>query len=435
MSAQSKRFFMENYDFHSEYDQPSEQWERNTYQTGRTRPPKRHGCLIAVLLAIVILLGGITSVLSMVNIRLFQKINQQNDLNEDSVVSFISSLPTEASTQPTEEASSTVPVLSSDTGLKLNTSPMAVDNVPQEGGLSLQEIYTKAIPSVVSITCTLDNGSASGTGVVFSADGYIVTNCHVVDGANAIQVQLTDGREFSAYTVGADAVSDLAVLYIQATDLTPAEFGDSSALRVGDAVVAIGDPLGVELRGTMTNGIVSAINRDITAKGRTMTLIQTNAALNAGNSGGPLINCYGQVIGINTMKIGDYMSDAGVEGLGFAIPSTTVKEIVDQLLSQGYVSGRPTLGITGEAVSSFYQMYYRLPEGLFLTEVDEDSEAAGKGIKPKDILISMDGVRITDSDTFNAQLYSHQIGDTVPIIIYRSGKQYSLELTIAEANG
>lgn len=200
-------------------------------------------------------------------------------------------------------------------------------------------------------------------------------------------------------------------------------------------MVAIGDPLGVELRGTMTNGIVSAINRDITAKGRTMTLIQTNAALNAGNSGGPLINCYGQVIGINTMKIGDYMSDAGVEGLGFAIPSTTVKEIVDQLLSQGYVSGRPTLGITGEAVSSFYQMYYRLPEGLFLTEVDEDSEAAGKGIKPKDILISMDGVRITDSDTFNAQLYSHQIGDTVPIIIYRSGKQYSLELTIAEANG
>jgi len=235
-----------------------------------------------------------------------------------------------------------------------------------------------------------------------------------------------------ASLVGSDPISDLAVLHIEADGLVPAEFGDSTVLRVGDSVVAIGDPLGIELRGTMTNGIVSAINRDVTTGGRTLTLIQTNAAL---NSGGPLINCYGQVIGINTMKMGDIASSSGVEGLGFAIPSSTVKEITDQLISQGYVSGRPSLGLSGEAVSSFYQFYYRLPSGMYLESVEEGCDADLKGLEPGDILISVDNVRVTSTAELETLLSNYSVGDSVQIIIYRAGHQYSAQLTLHEAMG
>ena len=312
--------------------------------------------------------------------------------------------------------------------IQLNSVPAQVDNVPQTGGLGLQEIYDKNIPSVVSIICTLNSGTATGTGVVLSQQGYLVTNAHVVDGAREILVLLTDGRTYSAGLIGADSLSDLAVLYVNANDLTPAEFGDSSQIRVGDAVVAIGDPLGVAFRGTMTDGIVSAINRDVQTGGRTMTLIQTNAALNSGNSGGPLINCFGQVIGINTLKIGTFTDDAGVEGLGFAIPSTMVKQIVDQLIAQGYVSGRPTLELEGQWVSSFHQQFRGLPAGLYITDAPEES-----GIHAKDILLSVDGVRVTNQEELESVLYAHQAGDQVQLILYRDGRQYSVTITLQEA--
>ena len=319
--------------------------------------------------------------------------------------------------------------------MELTPSPSSVDNVPSEGGLPLQEIYLRSIDSVVSISCAMQGGSGSGTGVVLSEDGYIVTNCHVVEGAHTITVQLTDERVLPARLIGADTVTDLAVLQVDAEDLTPAQFGESDNLRVGDTVVAIGDPLGVELRGTLTDGIVSAINRDMVIDGRPMTLIQTNAALNSGNSGGPLINCYGQVIGINTMKIGAFTDEAGVEGLGFAIPSSTVKDVVEQLIRQGYVSGRPDLGIEGESLSIFYQHYYRLPEGLYITEVEPGSDAAAKGIERGDILIELNGTPVTTSEELSSILYGCEVGQTVTAIVYRSGYQYQLELTLAEEKG
>ena len=304
-------------------------WESGIYETGRTRPPKSHTGLIALLLVVVIFLSGLVSFLGLLNVKLFAQLNAQPEEKESSV-SFVSETeaapdileiqdPSAAALEPTA-----APPAESGT-FQLNPSPESVPNVPQNVGLSLQDIYDKTIGSVVSISCTGSYGASTGTGVVLTSGGYVVTNAHVVQGAGSISVLLSDERSFPATLVGADTISDLAVLHIEAEDLIPAEFGDSSVLRVGDSVVAIGDPLGMELRGTMTNGIVSAINRDVTTGGRTLTLIQTNAALNSGNSGGPLINCYGQVIGINTLKIGDLVSAAGVEGLGFAIPSTTVK--------------------------------------------------------------------------------------------------------------
>lgn len=405
-------------------------YDPDNYRTGRTRPPKRRSGLIAFLLVVIIFLGGLSSALGVMNIRLFRQISAQTPV-DTAPISFSAS---EDPSIPPETTDSTVAPEVQDMTIELQNNPGQVGNIPQEGGLSLQQIYTKTIDSVVSIVCRYPGGSSSGTGVVLTRDGFVVTNCHVVENAQSIQVHLTDERELAATVVGLDAISDLAVLQVDAQDLVPAEFGDSSALQVGDLAVAIGDPLGVELRGTMTDGIISAINRDITTDGRTLTLLQTNAALNSGNSGGPLLNCYGQVIGINTLKIGDYTSAAGVEGLGFAIPSTTVKEVVDQLVTQGYVSGRPELGITGEEISPLYQHLYYLPEGLFITEVAENSDAAAKGISPGDVLISIDDTRITDMEELKTCLYSHTAGDTVQVVIYRSGKSYQLTLTIGEAN-
>ena len=319
--------------------------------------------------------------------------------------------------------------------LNLQSAPEGIDNIPDGGGMALQDIYEQNLPSVASITASLPNGTSTGTGVVLTSDGFLVTNAHVVEGSQAITVLLTNDQEYSAQIVGKDDVTDLAVLYIEAQDLTPAQFGDSSTLRVGDTVVAIGDPLGVEFRGTFTNGIISGIDRDVDVGGRTMTLIQTNAALNAGNSGGPLINCYGQVIGINTMKISTFTSTSGVEGIGFAIPSATVKTVVDQIIAQGYVSGRPTLGIVGETLSSFYQHYYRMPAGLYITQVLPESDACIKGIEEGDLLLYVNDNSITSMEDLKSVILNCQVGQTVQAVIYRGGKQYQLELTLTEDRG
>ena len=408
-------------------------WDDSVYGTGPTDPPKNRGALVALMLILIIFLCGIVTMLSLMNIRLFQELKTDKQEHQELAISF--------TTEPTEEmAEQTVPTQAPSSmaasapnaTMDLQAAPKGIDNIPQGGGISLQDIYTRNIPSVVSITCQSSHSASSGTGVILSADGYIVTNAHVVENSSAVTVQLTDDRTFSARLVGCDDISDLAVLRIDCTDLTPAQFGDSSTLRVGDTVVAIGDPLGAAFRGTYTNGIVSAINRDVDMNGRTMTLIQTNAALNSGNSGGPLINCYGQVIGINTMKIGTFTDTAGVEGLGFAIPSTQVKEIVDQIISQGYVSGRPTLGISGETLSTFYQHYYRMPAGLYITEVDPGSDAARKGIQEGDMLLYLGDTRITGMEDLKTAVYDCQVGEVVEVIVYHKGQQYKLELTLSE---
>ena len=408
-------------------------WDESVYGTGRTEPPKNRGGVIALMLILIIFLCGIVALLGILNIRLFRQLQVQKE--EELAISFAMAETMPQETEPM--VMETIPPYAPGEvpSLNLQQTPQSIENIPMDGALSLQDIYAQSIHSVVSISCTTPGGSSTGTGVILSNNGYIVTNAHVVENALSIAVQLTDDRIFSAKTVGRDEISDLAVLMIDAEDLVPAQFGDSGVLRVGDTVVAIGDPLGVEFRGTYTNGIVSAINRDVEMNGRTMTLIQTNAALNSGNSGGPLINCYGQVIGINTMKIGAFTDSAGVEGLGFAIPSATVKDIVDQLISQGYVSGRPTLGIEGESLSTFYQHYYRMPAGLYITYVDRSSDAYSKGIEDGDILMSINDTRITTMDELKAAIYDLEVGQKVQTVIYRAGQQYLVELTLTEDKG
>ena len=409
----------------------TEPWDDGVYGTGRTQPPKSNNGPFALLLILVIFLCGIITLLSILNVRLFQQLNKQEE--ESQLAISFTPEPTEAATEPEPIIESTVPSVCAEAEMEIAiyASPESVENIPQEGGMSLQDIYQQNIPSVVSISSSM----GTGTGVILSADGYIVTNAHVGEDAASISIRLTDDRDFTAQLIGCDTVSDLAVLRIDARDLLPAQFGDSDILRVGDSVAAIGDPLGVDLRGTYTDGIISAINRDVNMNGRTMTLIQTNAALISGNSGGPLINCYGQVIGIKTMKIGALSDSAGEAGIGFAIPSATVKDIVSQLIAQGYVSGRPTLGVLGESLPLFYQHYYRLPAGLYITEVKPGSAAEKCGMEKGDILISVNESRITDFESLQTAILGYEVGDTVTVTVYREGQTATAQVVLTEDKG
>jgi len=248
--------------YHDQFHSPEPFESSGTYQTGSTRPPKSRGGLVAFLLVLVILLLGAVTILGVMNIKLFRQLN--GDSGQILGISLSGKEETDhtISDDPDtwEQPSQTDPI-------QIATSPPSVENTAGEEALSLQDIYEKNILSVVSISCSYRNGSSTGTGVVLSEEGYIVTNCHVVEDAQSIQILFHDDRVLDAQLVGLDAVSDLAVLWVEADDLTVATLGDSSSLRVGDAVVAIGDPLGVELRGTMTDGIVSAINRDVSVAG------------------------------------------------------------------------------------------------------------------------------------------------------------------------
>ena len=393
-------------------------WDDGVYETGHTRPPKSRGGLIAVLLICMIFLTGLVTVMGLMNIRMFRQLTAAQEETAPAI-SF--------DQDETEDAGDLL------TPIELEESPTSPPNVPEAEGLSLQEIYRQCIVSVVSITSSSGSGTSTGTGVILSEDGYIVTNYHVIEGGTRNTVLLHDDREFSAWIVGSDPATDLAVLKIEADDLTGATFGDSDVLQVGDSVAAIGDPLGIEYRGTMTNGIISAINRNMSIDGRLMNLIQTNAALNSGNSGGPLINSHGQVIGINTVKIGAFTDKAGVEGIGFAIPSATVTDIVNQIIEMGYVSGRPSIGFSGEGISLFYQRFYRLPSGMYITDITPGSNAEQVGLQEGDILISVDGTKVYNQSDLDTLLYGYAAGDTVTIIIYRGGYTMQASLTLEEA--
>ena len=447
----------QNNDYYSNGDQ-SWRDQTNVYQTqreqptpmGRRSPRRKSGWLkgiLAVLLVVAISFGafylmrnvgvrlertedGVT--LSMTN----RSKQAEPEQAEQPIPSPSASAQTEtAAPQQTTQQPTQGAYVGSGTKLNIVSSQESSDTTfsDEEDALCLQDIYSSVIDSVVSISSMTSSGTSSGTGIIMSPDGYVITNHHVITGALVISVLTNDNQEYEAALVGSDEMSDLAVLKIDARGLQAAEFGDSSKLRVGDSVVAIGDPLGVQLRGTMTNGIISAINRDLTVGDRTMTLIQTNAALNNGNSGGPLINCYGQVIGINTVKMSSYYTaTASVEGLGFAIPISVAKPNIDELIENGYVAGRPAIGISGDSLPSYYRTYYRLPDGVYVTSVNEGSDAKAKGIREGDIVTAINGEKICSIDELNTVKNQYAAGDEVTLTIYRSGTYYEVTVTLVD---
>ena len=297
--------------------------------------------------------------------------------------------------------------------------------------LSAQEIYAKVNPSTVTVIATTEDDSASvGTGVIMTENGYILTNAHVIAGAKDCGIVCCTGIYCKAKLVGFDEEKDLAVIKVERNGLPAAEFGDSDALTVGDAVYAIGNPLGVELRGTLTDGIVSAINRDVFVDGVTMTLIQTNAALNNGNSGGPLINVYGQVVGINTMKMGSTIT-SNVEGLGFAIPIASSAYMVNDLIAFGEIRGEAVIGITvnSDAIT--------LPDGtmaLYIREVTKNGPGDKAGICAGDYIIAADGEALTSANDLIRIRRRHDAGEILRLELMRNGERYSTEV-ILETSG
>lgn len=327
------------------------------------------------------------------------------------------------------------------------TISRVVNDETQETGsvstMSEQDIAEKLIPSVVCIQNyqitqqygfmqTDSEGSevspaGEGSGIVFSEDGYIVTNAHVVDGATSLKVILSDGTTYEAELVGSDELTDLAVIKIDATGLQAAEFGSSEDLRVADQVMAIGNPGGYQLNSSVTIGYVSALNRAITNSltGYTMEYIQTDAAINPGNSGGALVNQYGQVVGINSAKI----SATGYEGLGFAIPAETAQPVISDLIEYGYVKDRAMLGISGQFIDSLTGRFYGLPQGEYVGALNS-AEAQASGLQVGDVITSIDGTALESEAVLRSMINEKKPGDTVELEVYRPSTNNTLTITL-----
>ena len=301
--------------------------------------------------------------------------------------------------------------------------------------LSVSDVANEALKSVVEIrteSVTSDQymqqytSSGAGSGVILSQDGYIATNYHVIDGANTITVRDYDGNEYKATLVGSDEKTDLAVLKIEATGLSPVTFGDSSSLKVGDTAIAIGNPLG-ELGGTVTTGIISALDREIQINNETMTLLQTNAAINPGNSGGGLFNANGELIGIVNAK----STGEAVEGLGFAIPSNIAKTIIEDLMSDGYVSNRPYLGVSLQDQTNQYG-FNKSSTSVYIASVVANSAASKAGLTSGDQIVSVDGQEVSSASDVKTIINQHSANDTIEITIIRNNQQKTVQVTLGE---
>lgn len=326
-------------------------------------------------------------------------------------------------------------------------------------GLTIPEAVDQVMPAVVGISSEFKMSqntgysgwpfgqqtqttpaTATGTGIIMTSDGYIITNAHVIKEteygyglASSVSVLLSDKTEYEATIKGYDEDTDIAVLKVDANNLTAAQFGNSDDLKVGELVIAIGNPLGFELFGSVTCGIVSALNREVTINDKDMKLIQTDAAINSGNSGGPLVNSYGQVIGINSAKMSSTMSsDATVEGLGFAIPMSHAKTIIDDLINYGYVKGRPQIGISVTDIDEYISSLYNMPVGVYVRSVTPNGAADEAGIKEGDIIIGINGDVIKTSTELNKKKDEFNAGDKITLNVSRSGFDIDIDVVLQE---
>ncbi len=300
--------------------------------------------------------------------------------------------------------------------------------------LSLQELYKACSESIVAISGSFEDETiySWGTGIVLTEDGLILTNAHVLDECIGVKVILSDDSEYEARLIGADVLSDIAVLKINASGLPAARFGDSAKLNVGDRVAAIGNPLGIDFRQTMTDGIISSIERGMNVNGRSVTLLQTNTAINEGSSGGALFNMYGQVIGITNMKM--VSSYSYIEGICFAIPTSTVLPVVNALIEDGEVRGRTSIGIMAGGIPEEAAEHYELPEGVYISEVMPNSDAERKGIREGDIILAIDSVEIKTSQQVVDMKEGRKVGDTMTFTIWRDGEVFDVEIELVDTN-
>lgn len=406
------------------------QWDKKQKKRGK-------GAIIAVLMALCLIAGCAVGVFVI-----------GNNFFANSGSGMALATPSQQALQPINSAAPN-PSTAAD-------QPLTTDN-PNIGGEApaidysqspIVQIAKQVGPSVVGVSVSAkqmtfgegptERESGYGTGFIVSADGYIVTNNHVTEGSNSIKVVLFDGTEYPASLVGADITADIAVIKIDATGLTPVAIGDSEALQVGETVVAIGNPLGSRLAGSVTSGIVSALNREITTKNYSQKYIQTDAAINPGNSGGPLVNLKGEVIGINTLKTylagyDDYGMPIGTEGIGFAIPMATAQPIIEQLITTGNVE-RPGIGITCLVDETNTYNPSGSPEGVTVVKVIQGGPADLAGIEPSDIITSLDGKAVKTVEELKGIITSHKVGDVLDITVWRAGQEYKAKITVGDQN-
>ena len=382
--------------------------------------PKKHHFLRALATVVCV---SLISVASISGYRFYEEFSEKNSLAEEmhsgSAVSQTAEEEKISDKKPTTENKPT------NTELKSIISQSA-----KKSELSIPEIVEKVSPSVVGVSSALKTGKATGSGIIMSDDGYIVTNAHVVEGAEKVTVLLDTQNEYDAEIIGADAQTDIAVLKISADEkLVPAEFGNSSDLVVGETAVAIGNPLGFEFYSTVTSGIISGLDRELTIEDKILNLIQTDAAINGGNSGGALVNSYGQVIGISSAKIVTTVA----EGMGFAIPINDAMPIIDELINHGFVTGRPLIGIAGFDIDERTAFYYNMKEGVYVAQIKENSPAETAGIRTGDIIISADGKEVKTMTELNKIKNDFKPDDTFSVIVFRNGEDIKLDIILGEA--
>lgn len=372
------------------------------------------------------------ALVSVTSICIYDKVSSRSNSIDSAVSSTITSQTSETVSDPIENVVDAQADYSN-----ASKYQSIIELSSRDDALSIPEIVKKVKPSVVGISSEFSTSAVStGTGIIMSDDGYIVTNAHVIQNtengiterSSNVMVVLSDSTECEAEIIGADSRTDLAVIKISpdGKKLAAAEFGDSNDLMEGELAIAIGNPLGFELYGSTTCGIISALDRTITVGEYEMNLIQTDAAINPGNSGGPLLNSCGQVIGINSSKIiSDY-----AEGLGFAIPISSAQPIIDDLIANGYVTGRPMIGISGEDINEITAKYYNLPQGVCVRFITPDSAAENSGIEVGDIIIGLNGKSIYTMEELNKMLDEFTAGDTVNLTIYRRDTEAQFEIPL-----
>jgi len=365
----------------------------------------------------------------------------------------------EFSGDPSKSVSKVIDTDSEDVS-EAKASPSLIELASRADAKPLPDIVDSIMPSVVGVASTFEFQSpqtfsffgwnsepqtqqlrATGTGFIITDDGYIVTNAHVVfdeeyNAGKAIEVSVlfSDETEHEANIIAYDTETDIAVLKVDETGLKPAELGDSDELRVGELVIAVGNPLGFDLFGTVTSGIVSALNRKIDINEKNMKLIQTDAAVNNGNSGGPLLNSCGQVIGINSAKMSSSYSSnsASVEGLCFAIPIKEAKDIIDDLINYRYVTGRPQMGINSTDISEAMSRYWDIPVGVYVRFVKEGSAADLAGVMVGDVIIDIEGEAVSTAKELNEVINRFKAGDTITLTVSRKGEDTRIKLTLQE---
>lgn len=397
------------------------EFDGSTYQTGAIKAPQPSSGLVAFLLLVVIFLGGLCSLMGLLNIRLLSQLAEQSG---ETVPIYIESQPaTDKAVGILDQLEDPEPTVPQDPDMALQTEDVPYYSPNKTtAALTAQQIYAQNAASIVEVQCLTHFGSTvTGTGLVLSQDGFLLVNCHVVDAAKRIFVTFHDGSMLRATLVGSDSFTDLAVLYVQAQDLTPARFSNNKTLQVTDPTFAL------EFGGKITESMIFSTPRTFRTESQHLKLIQTCA----GGETGPVFNSFGYVIGFQ-VSISRYFDAAGNQGMGMVVPSSTIHQITQTLIDEGQIAGRPTIGVEVEAISKLYQQYWQLPGGLLLTQVEPDSSAAACGLQKGDILLALDGKPMSSRSDLYEALYDYEVGDTVIAVVCRDDQKFTVKLTIED---